>query len=187
MSSYPGAYWPGHTAPATLAGPPTHEDMHEDVSDEIVAMQGELGTNPSGAYATVTARLDLVEAATWTTFTPTWTNLTVGNATQSWAYCLIPGKSIRVRGNLLVGSTTSITGAVQMTIPASKTAVTGPNSYGAAMFLDAGTTYRAGVVEVVSAGTLISVLSDSGSVAATVPFTWAVNDVLGFDVSIVYA
>jgi hypothetical protein len=56
MASYPGAIWAGHTAPATLAGPPTHEDMHEDVSDEIVAVQTELGTNPSGSEASVAAR-----------------------------------------------------------------------------------------------------------------------------------
>jgi hypothetical protein len=57
MASYPGSLWAGHSAPATLAGPPTHEDMHEDVSDELVATQTELGTNPSGSDATVAVRL----------------------------------------------------------------------------------------------------------------------------------
>jgi hypothetical protein len=36
----------------------THPDIHNDVNDAINKIEGELGTNPSGGYATVKARLD---------------------------------------------------------------------------------------------------------------------------------
>lgn len=45
-------------APATLDATPTHENMHEEARDEIIAIEAELGVTPSGSYSTVAARLD---------------------------------------------------------------------------------------------------------------------------------
>ena len=42
----------------------THRDMHNDLGDAIEAVQGELGTDPSGSYATVKARLEAIEGGT---------------------------------------------------------------------------------------------------------------------------
>ena len=39
-----------------------HEDFHNDANDAIEAIEGELGATPSGASATVAARLDGIEA-----------------------------------------------------------------------------------------------------------------------------
>lgn len=38
-------------------GSRTHRDMHNDLGDAVVAIETELGVNPSGAFATVAARL----------------------------------------------------------------------------------------------------------------------------------
>lgn len=59
-SSYPGALDSFSAPGASLAGPPTHENLHLDVNDAVVAIQTELGTNPrdriSYSYADTTAR-----------------------------------------------------------------------------------------------------------------------------------
>ncbi len=42
----------------------THRDMHNDLGDAIEAVQAELGTAPSGSYATVKARFEAIEGST---------------------------------------------------------------------------------------------------------------------------
>ncbi|MBK8168327.1 MAG: hypothetical protein IPK64_20455 [bacterium] len=42
----------------------THRDMHNDLGDAIEAVQAELGTTPSGSYATVKARFEAIEGST---------------------------------------------------------------------------------------------------------------------------
>ena len=42
----------------------THRQMHNDLGDAIESVQTELGTNPSGAYATVKARFEAIEGTT---------------------------------------------------------------------------------------------------------------------------
>jgi hypothetical protein len=42
----------------------THRAMHNDLGDAIEAVQGELGTDPAGAYATVKARFEAIEGTT---------------------------------------------------------------------------------------------------------------------------
>lgn len=67
-SSYPGAA-DSFGAPAasdpqsTPVGGRTHSQSHTDLGDAVEAIEGELGVNPSGASATVVARLDALDAA----------------------------------------------------------------------------------------------------------------------------
>jgi len=42
----------------------THRDMHNDLGDAIESVQTELGTTPSGSYATVKARFEAIEGST---------------------------------------------------------------------------------------------------------------------------
>ena len=42
----------------------THRAMHNDLGDAIEAVQAELGTTPSGSYATVKARFEAIEGST---------------------------------------------------------------------------------------------------------------------------
>jgi hypothetical protein len=52
----------------------------------------------------------------WTAYTPTWTNLTVGNGTQASAY-IAAGKLHVVRVEFVFGSTSSISGTPEFTLP----------------------------------------------------------------------
>ena len=47
---------------ATLAGPPLHSTMHNQINDILEAIEAELGVAPSGTAATVVARLGGIEA-----------------------------------------------------------------------------------------------------------------------------
>lgn len=52
----------------------------------------------------------------WTSYTPTLTNITLGNGTVSTRYIQI-GKTIFWRGEYVPGTTSSVTGTISMTIP----------------------------------------------------------------------
>jgi hypothetical protein len=120
---------------------------------------------------------------TWTSFTPTWTNLTVGNGTYSSAAYLLDGKLAHVSVALVFGSTTSISGSVSITVPEAITRKTGLVSSNNTVHLQ-----QTGVSNIV--GSLISdptddriffvrvELSDGtygslDSISSTIPFTWA--------------
>jgi hypothetical protein len=130
-----------------------------------------------------TAWTNLTSSPTWTSFTPTWTNLTVGDGTYSSAAYLLDGKLAHVSVALIFGSTTSISGDVQITVPEAirrKTAVVLSNNTVSLQ--------QTGVSNIV--GGLVSNPADDrnflvrvelsngtyGSldgISATIPFTWA--------------
>ncbi len=60
-SDYPGALDTFTDMSTTLSGPPTHSSVHGKVHDALEAIQGELGTAPSGSFATVKARIESLE------------------------------------------------------------------------------------------------------------------------------
>ena len=53
----------------------------------------------------------------WTTFTPTWTNFTLGNGTVDRAAYEQIGRSVDVYVRVTLGSTSSVTGAITLTLP----------------------------------------------------------------------
>jgi len=134
----------------------------------------------------ISGNLDAVGGA-WTSYTPTWTNLTVGNATQSAAY-MNAGKLYVVRFALTFGSDTSISGTIEFTLPNAvsvnadydELAVlggavlqdTGTNSHLAYIFPSSSTDARARILRLLVSGTSI-VGSGQNS---TTPFTWTTND-----------
>jgi hypothetical protein len=79
-----------------------------------------LGDFSSGDVLTAA---DLNVIGTWTAFTPSWTNLTVGDATQSAQYSVI-NEICHVHGFIDFGSTTTITGSVYFAAPVAFTAQT---------------------------------------------------------------
>jgi hypothetical protein len=123
----------------------------------------------------------------WTSFTPTWTNLTAGNATQSFAYSEF-NKVMVVRGKLTFGSTTSMGTLPEFVIPNSGSAVN--QTLGMAVYLDSGTDNYTGLCR--ADGTKIYLQSNytggtwgtMGNLTATAPFTWAINDVIWLSVVI---
>jgi hypothetical protein len=120
---------------------------------------------------------------TYTAYTPTLTNLTIGNGTLSAKYLRV-GKMCHVEISVVFGSTTSITGAgPQITVPFNA-AVLGNYHYAAnTTFQDSGTANTIGGAVFVSVNSLylVALLTNGtymaeSAVTATVPFTWTTND-----------
>ena len=118
----------------------------------------------------------------WTSYDPTLANLTIGNGTKTFAYARI-GKIIHVRGKIVFGSTTSVSGAIGLTVPVTAHANVVGQSFLGVRLLDSGTNSFNGIgyhsttsyvdLFAVSAG---STYAGWAGTSSTVPFTWANTD-----------
>lgn len=136
-------------------------------------------------------RLQVYDGSAWlnvdtkfTTFTPTWTNLTVGNATQVAQYIQI-GKFVYVEGQITFGSTTSMSTNPTLAYPITVSSTTRPDPTPfMARISDAGTTTYYAVAECGGSGVIFYNMNVGGtypviaSVNATTPMTWTTNDIL---------
>jgi hypothetical protein len=126
---------------------------------------------------------------TWTTWTPSYTNLTLGNGTEVAEYLVI-GDLVHVRYLLTWGSTTSITGNVSISLPVTaSTSIDDPDIGGGlmgnAMLFDTsavkpilGTPFQISSTQFritpnIETG---SYVNGGGVMQATTPFTWATTD-----------
>lgn len=123
----------------------------------------------------------------WTTWSPTWTGITVGNGTTTAQYCQI-GKVVHYKISFLVGSTTTMTSIPNFTLPvtsATNIGTLGASPVGQVRFLDTGTVQFAGDVDpqsttvcrvlVFQANANFVQLSGTNT---TTPHTWANTDEL---------
>lgn len=121
----------------------------------------------------------------WTAYTPTWTNLTVGNGTQNHSYYQ-DGPTVHVRGSLDFGSTTSISGTVTLTLPVvPKSSVL---FVGMLRGQDASVSFQRyiGSAEVNTAvwGTQMAPhFHGTGQMASNVPINWTTSDQLVYAVT----
>ena len=114
-------------------------------------------------------------ALPWTAYTPTYTNITIGNGTVTARY-LQTGKTVTGGVLIVFGSTTSITGDCSISLPVQE-----KNSYliwGSVNYQIAAT-FRLGVFEGAAQKMYLRVVNASGTYAtytnlsSTVPATWA--------------
>jgi hypothetical protein len=133
----------------------------------------------------------LATAPSWQTYTPTWTNLTKGNGTETSRYIDQNGL-ITWWYSLVFGSTSSMGTTPIVTLPVaakSGTArVTTPN----VSLLDSGTQVYYGFMDFADNGTDRAVFyvwnfgatyGGGASITSTVPMTWTTNDAIRFTVS----
>lgn len=121
----------------------------------------------------------------WQSFTPTFTNLTVGNGTLTGKYQQI-GKTVRYRITLVFGSTTSVSGLITHSLPVTSVSYSGSlPTIGRAAILDLGTavfdampiwltTTTVGIRALNAAGTYVNAVATS----STIPMTWTTGDEL---------
>ena len=143
----------------------------------------------SGTVGTLFAKQNMVDVyddvdafvTNWTTFVPTWTNLSVGNGTPQAKWARV-NKVILVDLLVVFGTTTTVSGAVSVTsLPASNPAFAAAYRLGhlAALDVSAGQ-YYAGVV--LSTGATSAALFFNASpltaMSVAAPFTWANTDQL---------
>jgi hypothetical protein len=138
-----------------------------------------LGDFSSGDVLTAA---DMNAIGTWTTFTPVWTNVTVGNGTVTAEYCQV-NELVFWRVFLEFGSTTAFSGTVYIDYPIESDGsflgavggsvfcddFDGSDYYGA---LYRSTVSRAGLRAYEVSGSYIR----GDVVNATTPFTWTTGD-----------
>lgn len=191
---------------ATINNPTLNTDaVNEFTSDHGVTVDGlnihngTLNTNNSVVTANVTdgaitpAKLVAGTGSgwAWTSWAPTWTNLTVGNGTQVAKYTQI-GKTIIAKYGLIMGNTSALSGDTSFSLPITAAAsLAGANLdyIGTAVMFDGATTINLGYVTLTSSTTAnIRVINAAATYAAqtnlssTVPFTWGVNKTLSFEI-----
>lgn len=121
----------------------------------------------------------------WAAYTPSLTNITLGNGTLDFAWSRI-GKTIQVRGRFLFGSTSSISGKLTFSLPVTaKTISVFP--LWPCYIEDAGTATFVGFMQMASTTTLELKSGNAGGAtlvptdsSSTSPMTWATNDQIGF-------
>lgn len=117
----------------------------------------------------------------WTAWTPTWTNLTVGNGTVVASYTQI-GKTVKVAVSFLLGTTSAIGTAPTINLPVTpKSTATHARAYfGQGEALDAATATYPLIIESSPGSSTgeIKALGASGTytnmlnLSATIPMTW---------------
>jgi len=124
-------------------------------------------------------------SVTYTTWTPTWTNLTVGNGTVVARYGT-SGKFVNFAIGIQLGSTSSVSGTIEFTLPKTpKNTTLDIDQYVYTAFLDSGVDIYYGSTELAAStkGVVFAMLSNGTYVSrtgtsATVPFSWTNGDVI---------
>lgn len=189
------------TSPAITGGTITNSTISVDSISEFTSGNGvtvdglnikdaKLNTNNSVVTANITdsaitpAKLLTGTGSSWAwqSWTPTFTNLTVGNGALSAKYTQV-GKVVTARIDLVLGTTSSVSGAVNFTLPVTSVSLPGTattQTIGDVEFYNAGSTLTRGWVSWVSttssqilvnnaAGTYVT----QTTLSSTVPYTWA--------------
>ena len=120
-------------------------------------------------------------AFTFAAYTPTYTNLTVGNGTVTARYGQ-SGKFVFVDYKLVFGSTTSLTSAITFSLPVTALATV---DQGSAYILDAATAEFISQVRLESTTTVKVIATQNASniatqINSTFPMTWTTNDEIRF-------
>jgi hypothetical protein len=157
---------------ADLLTSPSHAQQHSDINDAVEALEAKvaIGNTVLGTY---------------TAYTPTFFNFTVGNGTIDSAYCRV-NDYVHYYGYLVLGSTSSVTGSIVLTLPINcNTAFTNaPMQFGVATYRDvsAGTNFQGFAARNDSTSIVFTVMNATGTyifpatVNATTPFTWTPAD-----------
>ena len=161
---------------SSLLTSPSHAQQHSDINDAMEAVQTKLaiGNTVVGTYT---------DYSTTLTFPG---GVTVGNGTKTAYYCRV-NNFVHFYGKFTLGSTSAITGAVQLSLPINMDAfmVAEAQPFGLVYFRDAsaGTNYLGDCISVGVANTIYSSVwsasgtyTQRGNTSATIPFTWAVSD-----------
>lgn len=116
-------------------------DYNVPINTIVAAINGGLDSNNITAGGVVPNSLTSGTGTSWAwqSWTPTWTNLTIGNATVEAKYIQV-GKAVFCKLVVVLGSTSSVSGAFTLSVPV--TSVTPSNSngfYGTGYVEDTGT------------------------------------------------
>jgi len=140
----------------------------------------DFGTYVAGQVLTAA---ELNAAGAWTTYTPTWTNLTVGNATQSFRYSKF-NKIGFVQGSITLGTTSTVGTNAYFSLPSGWTAPNPPVSSQTTITDTAIANYYGWLNRwndtnlLVVIGLVNGTYTQGVGTQASVPFTWGNTDTI---------
>ena len=154
----------------------------------VEALQAKVGVDSSAVTTSLDYKIAQLEAlGTAVAFTPSWTDFTPGNATETWYYTQV-NDLVHVFGDTVLGSTSSVTGIVYLDYPVGTVSAAGALAgvpIGRVRFTDAsagslimgvvqisGTT-RASLQLELATGTYVE---RAGGINTNTPFTWTTSD-----------
>lgn len=146
------------------------------------------GTIASGNLSIASATGDVPKAVTldaWTSYTPTYANFSLGNGTVDAGYYRI-GRTVIYRGSITMGSTSSVTGVMQVSLPVAAKASTWQTGSVDGEDNSGSWSRTSGTAEINPAiyGTGVAFASSGNAGwAATVPFTWATSDIIRWTIT----
>lgn len=163
----------------------------DDVKGIIRANSAEVPPNPKAGwtrydqdtdqlltYTSAGSWTPILNTGAWTAYTPSITNGTLGNGTLLGAYVQM-GKTIAFRAQVTLGTTSTVASGFRLGIPALAKSGVWQTAQGWA-FHNAGSLFFNVWCEIETAGDLVRVFNAANNtlLSATVPFTWAANDIL---------
>lgn len=163
--------------------------------DGLNIMNGALNTNNSVVTSNITdgavtpAKLQTGAGAGWssTSYSPTLTNFTLGNGTVNYALFGQTGKTVRVRIGVTLGSTSSVSGQIFISLPVTASPNYAANSaapVGKATIVDVSTAAYFNGTLTWSTTTSVLLTADNAqsnfvlqsSTSSSVPMVWATGD-----------
>ena len=156
----------------TITNPANNSNLvAETIRDELQTLENEIAEIGSA----------------WTSWVPSWTNLTIGNATVDGAYCQI-GKLVNFRLMIKLAANSSVSGSVSFTLPVAAVSYPGTATaqvIGSVTIYDVGVAIFKGVIVWGSTTTaIVEVNKTDGTYASntllssTIPMTWTTDDEL---------
>jgi hypothetical protein len=129
--------------------------------------------------------------AAWTNYSSsvTFTNYTVGNATINYCkYAYINAKTIVYQVKVTLGSTSSVSGTIGISLPVTA-ATSNLGTFHGAIFIDSGVGPYNGTANIATTSRIdLSAINTASTYAAstgtsgTIPFTWTTSDAFAFSV-----
>jgi len=157
---------------------PSHSTQHSDINDAVEALEAKvaIGNTTLGTY---------------TSFTPTLNQITIGNGTIATKYCTV-NDFVHYYGLITFGSTTSITGVnASYTLPFTAEVNDSSTAMGVCYFYDSSAgSFSAGTVAMANSTTVYGGVNTANGTyvqwigwTSTVPFTWATGDRYTFNIT----
>lgn len=117
----------------------------------------------------------------WFTYTPTYTNFSLGNGTVNYSTFTMIGKTVHFKLKITLGNTSSVSGLISILTPTSVTPTTSLDTMHASVQLNDATSVRWSALCAVASATQMALYVLNGSAnyvatSSTVPFTWTTND-----------
>jgi hypothetical protein len=148
-----------------------------------------VGANNTFLRANSSAATGLEYAGSYTTFTPSWLNLTVGNGTNTGRYLRI-GNFVHVEQKFTLGSTSSVSGPVYCGFPIAANTTNNNLYYGDCIATDTGVLDYLGTISqadannfIVKTWVVVGARINPSDLTSTSPFVWGTGDVLTINYS----